>query len=183
MTEGGVFDLAFNHLMVAEGGGALVRNPNDPGGSTKWGISLRFLRDVRKNPNLDESEIAGLTREAARDLAYEHFYLPLGLKDCTNEKAAIILLDQAFNRGVGPVTEQLKLLLGPKFSPSFPTLSSLLNFYGDHADILEASYSFLIHFLVSSQEAYISIVKAKPNLITFLPGWLHRTHALFAVIA
>lgn len=59
--------------------GGLVDHPADPGGITKWGISLRFLRalglDVNGDGVVDGRDIRGLTEDQVAALYREHFWL------------------------------------------------------------------------------------------------------------
>lgn len=59
-----VWDVAFNQLMLNEGG--YVCDPNDKGGETKWGISKA------QYPDLD---ICNLTQEQAKEIYFKDYWL------------------------------------------------------------------------------------------------------------
>lgn len=61
------FDLAIPVLLKAEGDGQISRDPHDPGGVTKYGISKRSYPTV---------DIENLTREDATDIYKRDWWLP-----------------------------------------------------------------------------------------------------------
>ena len=70
--------------------GGLVDHPADPGGLTKWGVSLRFLRaigvDLNGDGTVDGRDIRSLTHEQRDAIYRDHFWdrcrcdeLPIGI--------------------------------------------------------------------------------------------------------
>ena len=86
MTE--LFDRCIEVILRNEGG--YVNDPDDPGGETKYGISHRAF------PELD---IKHLTIEEAKEIYYDHYWLPLleGLEDVN---AALQIFDMGVNAGL-----------------------------------------------------------------------------------
>lgn len=82
------FDSAFTRVLGNEGG--YVFNPADPGGETNWGISTRSY------PNTD---IKNLTRDQARDIYFQDFWLPLN-GDSIAAGVGFQLFDFAVNSGI-----------------------------------------------------------------------------------
>lgn len=176
-----LFNEAIKHLIQAEGG--FVNHPNDPGGATKYGITLNTLRDYRNNPSLDAKDVELLNLDEAKEIYFERYYKPLGLNECTNRIACIILLDQAVNRGLSACIHDLHQIFGYKINPSFPRAVDVLNFYEEEFDKLPMlNISFAIDFLIRSQSEYLRIAKNNQKLAIFLNGWMNRTHRLFALI-
>ena len=71
------FTEAVNFALAHEGG--FVDDKTDRGGTTNWGISLRFLRDIvggdiDMDGDVDADDIRALTRQQAIDLYREHFW-------------------------------------------------------------------------------------------------------------
>lgn len=94
------FAEAFDRLMGNEGGYSC--NPADPGGETNWGISKRSY------PTLD---IKNLTREKARDIYYQDFWLPIGGQD-RYDGVAFQLFDFAVNSGISTAIRKYQKALG-----------------------------------------------------------------------
>lgn len=76
--------------------GGFVDDPDDPGGATKWGISLRFLRRI--DPGADAETIRNLSYDRMAGIYREHFWdackcggLPAGL--------SLAVFDCAVNQG------------------------------------------------------------------------------------
>lgn len=77
--------------------GGLHTDPNDPGGTTKWGISQRA------HPGVD---VAGLTRDGAVQLYYTEYWQPSGAADQPMPLAQV-MLDAAANQGVAAARQLL----------------------------------------------------------------------------
>lgn len=85
------FDRAVEHVFKVEGG--LVDHPEDPGGITKYGISLRAF------PHLGRSGIITLTRAEARDLYLLHYWRPIAER-VHDERFTFAVFDAAVNHGL-----------------------------------------------------------------------------------
>lgn len=99
------FDLAIPVILKHEGG--LREDPNDPGGITNMGISLRFLKncglkyDFNGDGVIDEREIRELTPEHAT-LIYRNEFWDLNRYDrIINQAVATKTLDLCVNVGAG----------------------------------------------------------------------------------
>ncbi len=94
--------------------GGLVDHPADPGGLTKWGISLRFLRalglDINGDGVVDGRDIRSLTEEQVAALYREHFWLKCR---CPALPAGVDLavFDCAVNQGPGRAVRFLQAAL------------------------------------------------------------------------
>ena len=87
------FAQALDHVLKWEGGNKITDDPRDPGGLTKWGVSLRA------HPKLGRDGIRNLTREQAADIYKREYWLPCG---CHKLRPALALavFDAAVNVGV-----------------------------------------------------------------------------------
>lgn len=76
MSSDPLFEAEFLTILNDEGGDKVTRDPDDPGGTTKYGISQRFLDTVAPGRKAED-----LTQEEAKALYYEHFWLEYKFPD------------------------------------------------------------------------------------------------------
>lgn len=95
------FDAAWRFIQQSEGGGVLHKDPDDPGGLTRWGISQRAFPDV---------DIALLTESAAKQIFRDHYWTPCQC-DLLPPSIAVAVADSAFNQGVRRATVLLQRAL------------------------------------------------------------------------
>lgn len=178
-------------ILVVEGG--FVDDPADRGGTTKYGISLRFLKavgridanrdgfadlDLNFDTVLDGQDIAALTPEIAGQLYLKHFYLGPGFWVVPRPFDAA-LFDQAVNAGTTAAIRILQRALNQFGPPRLAedavlgnlTLAKLLELKRTGAPVLQA---------IRDQAAarYRAIVAADPSQRRFLKGWLRRAQEL-----
>ncbi len=105
------FNTSFDRLLGNEGG--YVFNPADPGGETNWGISKRSYPTV---------DIKNLTRDQARDIYYQDFWLPLA-GDTLPGSVAFQLFDFAVNSGIQTALRAYQRALGVADDGNFGSAS------------------------------------------------------------
>ncbi|MDQ3235465.1 MAG: hypothetical protein M3Q07_26950 [Pseudobdellovibrionaceae bacterium] len=88
------FQEAVRLILELEGGGRIVSHPDDPGGLTKYGISLRA------HPELGAEGIRNLTEEEAIEIYRNKYWIPLRLGRFS-PRLALPLFDAAVNHGPG----------------------------------------------------------------------------------
>lgn len=171
------FTTAINIILKHEGGWA--NNPNDPGGATNWGISLRWLKTVQ--PDADISTIRGMPQTKAIDLYRRYFWDPWPYGLIMNQQVATKVLDMAVN--MGP----------PSFRPTDRPWAHIIlqravndcngndvvedGIFGPQTleAINRANSLQLLGKLISEQSDYYRrIAEQNPKLKGFLPGWLAR---------
>ncbi|WP_442596281.1 glycoside hydrolase family 108 protein [Parapusillimonas sp. JC17] len=87
------FDIAFERLIGHEGG--YVNHPDDRGGETNWGITLRTAREAGYTGSMRD-----LTREQAREI-YRVAYWQRARCDEFDGAIAFQVFDAAVNHGIG----------------------------------------------------------------------------------
>lgn len=169
------FDKAFEYTMPFEGWDAYTNDPDDKGGATKYGITVRTLKairfDVDGDGDVTENDVKSLTYSQAKDILKRKYWDVIQADSIESERIAIKLFDCAVNMGPARATRiaqealnDLRYglvvdgLMGPK------TLSAL---NGSDEDVF-----FL--FLVSRLEQYYVGL----NQRKFLKGWLRRARTL-----
>lgn len=161
----------FNVIIEHEGG--YVDNKNDPGGKTKYGISLQFIKglslengDIDKDGDIDENDIRALTIEDSKELYKKFFWDPLHLEAIVNEELKLHLFDHGVNAGTKTGVKLLQKILGLTEDGSIgPMTIKAANSYT--GNIIEK-------YKMARQEYYISIIAKNPRLIVFQKGWFNR---------
>ena len=111
------FDTFVEKIIIHEGGSLISDDPDDRGGTTKYGISIKFAGSINLDLDNDgrttSADIIALTLEDAKKIYFEHFWekiqghlLPRGL--------AYIAFDAAVNQGVYAGSVDLQRSLGVK---------------------------------------------------------------------
>ncbi len=185
------------HIFTARWEGGLVDHPNDPGGITNHGISLRFLQGVDGKTNIDidlnddgmvnGEDIRLLTKEDAALLLKEQFWQPLRCDDLPLP-LAITTYDSGVNMGINravkilqqtcnTITDQLfegtaeRLTVDGKIGPK--TLQVCHDIEGARSVVYAAHRA-----VYNRMQFYRDLVASKPNFEPFLKGWLNRCDAL-----
>lgn len=168
------FDLAIPVVLAHEGGWA--NHPADPGGATKYGISLRFLRaqglDMDGDGDVDADDVRGLTPTQAADLYRERFWDAYRYDRIVDSQVAGKVLDVAVNlgpkrahrlvqRALRECGERVEVdgVFGPK------TVSAVND--------CEAR-ELLIELCHQQATYYATLVELHPRFAAFAAGWKRR---------
>ena len=98
------FNIAFDRLIGHEGGYA--NHPNDPGGETNWGITLRTARGAGYTGSMRD-----LTRVQAQEI-YRTAYWGRAKADQYDSAIAFQLFDAGVNHGIGQAIRFLQRAVG-----------------------------------------------------------------------
>lgn len=151
---------AIDFVLKMEGGSEAENDPNDPGGSTKFGISKKAY------PGED---IAALTLERAKEL-YRLDYWQACRCDELPSDFAIAVFDTAVNQGVGKAKRLLQIALGV-------TVDGVI---GDKtlAAAHKAGPRQVKKFLAERLAAYARLMAEHQNLLVFAVNWSFRVISL-----
>ena len=163
------FTLSLKVVRRWEGG--LIDHPSDPGGVTKWGISLRFLRSIGLDVNgdgvVDGKDIRSLTEEQVAKLYYDHFwskcycdFLPTGVD--------LAAFDCGVNQGPGRAKRFLQKALKVKVDGKIGPITL------DAANKADPN-TLLGEFMVRRAIHYSSLV----NMTVFGLGWFRRLFDIY----
>lgn len=153
--------------------GGYVDDPADRGGATKWGISLRLLKqldmDIDGDGDIDALDIRALTRERAGKIFQQEFWRFERLR---SQDVATKMFDTAVNCSVRVSTKiaQRSLnwlgwrlavdgLLGPV------TVAAINN---------APEAEFFREYRARQADFYARIVLRRPSQERFLLGWMRR---------
>lgn len=169
------FSEAIKVVLKHEGG--LSDDKNDSGSWTKYGISLRFLKQSHIDPNGDgvenSADIIHLTLTEADNIYYNQFWLKGHYDKIDDRRVAAHLFDFGVNAGL---SQSAKL--------SKRAINRILTTPIIVDGIMDAKTIQIINHLVPSvflsalkaeeKDFYLEIVKRHPQLKCFLKGWLSR---------
>ena len=172
----GVFNEALKNTLTHEGG--FVDNPADPGGATKWGISLRFLRakgvqagDIDGDGDVDKQDIESLRPGHAEDFYRKNFWDKYHYA-CLPVDLAKKVFDMAVNMGPGQAHKLLQracnefgagLVVDGVIGSKTRAMARTMN----EGELLSVLRRGAINF-------YFNLAKKKPELALFLHGWCRR---------
>lgn len=98
------FDEAFDKLLGHEGG--YVNHPDDPGGETNWGITIRVARENGYNGSMRE-----MPQSVAKEIYRKRFWVPI-YGDLLPSTIRYAMFDAAVNSGVGQAARWLQRAVG-----------------------------------------------------------------------
>jgi len=165
------FNRCIHIILESEGG--FVDDPDDRGGATNMGISLRFLKgtgdidfDLDHDGDIDVDDIKRMNDHFAAIAYKKYFWDPLQLDQLHNESLCLQVFDHAVNAGTRNAVKMLQAvagckqdgLIGPKTIASANTFSE---------NIAERYYKERIDF-------YTKLAREKPVFGKFLRGWINR---------
>lgn len=170
------FNQAIPIILQHEGG--FANDPNDKGGTTNWGISLRyaktlgFLLDIDGDGDVDGEDIRRLPKEKAVELYKKNWWDAFGYAWLSNQFVAAKVFDMAVNMGPGAAHALVqkacnacgaKLIVDGNLGPiSRGVMNSM-------------KPSKLITAIQSQQVAfYEAIVRRDPSQARFRRTWLLR---------
>lgn len=97
-------------LMFGHEGG-YSNHPSDPGGPTKYGVTLKTLRAHRRNPNLKADDVKALTLAEAEDV-YRRSYWTQSGGDLLPAGLDYSAFDYGVNSGPATAVKRLQRVLG-----------------------------------------------------------------------
>ncbi len=151
--------------------GGLVDHPSDPGGITKWGISLRFLRaigmDVNGDGVINGRDIKSLTIPHIEEIYHDHFwakchcdFLPVGID--------LAVFDCAVNQGPNRAKRLLQKALKVKADGMIGPITLAAADKANPAELLG-------EFMARRAVHYSSLT----NVIIFGLGWFRRIFDIY----
>lgn len=158
------FDACIPLILQAEGG--YSDNPNDPGGPTNFGITLKTLEDWEGKTGLSANDVKGLSLSTAREIYRTNYWnrmqcgsLPDGLD--------LEVFDFGVNAGPGQAVKTLQQIVGVTQDGSMGpiTLAAVGTFKPD--DLLD-EYA----------KRRIAFYQSLPTAATFLKGWVNRVNQI-----
>lgn len=160
-----IFEAALEVVLAWEGGSAYTEDPADPGGATKWGISLAFMRQLE--PRAGADRIRALSREDAAAIYAREFWQPIR-GDQLPPPLALFTFDSAVNLGVPRAVRLLQQAVGsaPDGVMGPRTLGAAASVGGRPEALAQA----LVEMATDRMQIYVT----RPGFARFGRGWTRR---------
>jgi lysozyme family protein len=179
------FERAIPHILLHEGG--FVNHPNDPGGATNFGISLRFLRgfpqegDLNRDGRVDIEDIVNMTREQASQIYRRHWWDRYQYGRINDQTIATKVFDLSVNMGADRAHRLLQTALNNTFGLRLTVDGVLgnasfvaINAVGDG----DEERRLLTAYADEAWRFYERLIERNPRLSVFRNGWRNRAYAL-----
>lgn len=176
------FEEALPYVLEHEGV-TYTDDPKDPGGATKFGISLRFVLegsielDLDHDGDVDKQDIALLDLATASVLYANHFWFPGRMGLFRSQVVATKLFDTAVNIGLHRSARLVQHLLVSDFGRPLQVDGII----GGRtvAAVNTVDPERLVVAISKAQEGYYrGLVEQRPVLSRFLKGWVRRARRI-----
>lgn len=177
-----LFEKAIPHILANEGG--MVDNPNDPGGATNHGISLRFMEgsadgDINNDGVINKEDIRQLNQGQAAELYRKNFWAPNYYGDIRNQGLATKIFDVAVNMGSLTANKMLQQACNLANTTAVLKVDGKIGNESLRAiNNLDAQYLVSIVCSLAARH-YILLCENNNKLKIFLRGWLIRARKTY----
>jgi lysozyme family protein len=184
MSNDPVFDQALAFVLSHEGS-SYVDDPADPGGATKFGISLHELQalghlagldiDINRDGHVDARDIAALTQDEAALIYREAYWDKWAYGRINDPSVAAKVFDLAVNMGPGQAHRMVQRAIRSAWVPTAE--DGILG--SQTLSAINAASPAALYAALKSEAAgfYRWLAATKPALGKFLDGWLNRAYS------
>lgn len=167
------FDQAFKYTLGNESD-KYTDDPNDPGGPTKYGITLKVLQETLGS-NQTAKDVAIMSIDMAKSIYQKKYWEKMGCDKLMDQPLAIALFDTGVNMGPGTAIKMVQRSLDqPEDGVFGPATLYSLNFHNPKLTLLD--------LIRTVQNHYIEIVIKTPTSIKYLRGWMARSQKLMDLV-
>lgn len=169
------FQYAVKVVLKHEGG--LSNNKADPGGITKYGLSLRFL----KNENIDDDgdgdvdldDVIHLDLSDADEIYAKFWWQKYNYNEINDLKLATKIFDSSVNMGASQCHKLLKRAINRMVTIGVPENGVLDTHTIALINKMNAEH-LLENLRLEERDFYLELVERHPPLKVFEKGWLNR---------
>ncbi|MEM6693873.1 MAG: holin-associated N-acetylmuramidase [Pseudomonadota bacterium] len=177
-----------DEIVTREGG--FVHDPDDPGGPTKYGVTLRTLRslgvDVDGDGDSDIADLRGLRREHARDIFLQHYFHRPGLGHLPESIQASVF-DMYVNSGANAVRILQRVLRAMGHDLAVDGVLGPLTIAAAQAGEAAAPAYFADAYGIARRNYYYALADRRPASRKFARradggkgGWIRRAEEFIA---
>jgi lysozyme family protein len=162
------FQRALQHTLKEEGG--YVNDPVDRGGATNMGVTQRVYDAYRQRKGQGARPVREITMAEVSDI-YERQYWGEAKCNSMPWPASLAHFDAAVNTGVVQANKLLQRALGVKDDGmvGMVTMGAL------HEQASADPIGLALRIAAARLRFYAAIVRARPEQVKFLMGWMLRT--------
>lgn len=167
-------------IIAAEGGDRYTCNPADPGGATRFGVTIPALTDRWRAAGIvatvpTPADIQALTLDGARDF-YAWLMERTGIAKITNATVRYFVFDAAVHMGAQQATKLLQRAVGVADDGALGpvTLAACPLVDGDKLARLIGVEQMLFYGRLAAGNLTDADKDGKPDQLEFLPGYLNR---------
>ena len=175
-------------VIVAEGGSAFTYRADDPGGATRWGITVPALTDWWRSRGIAATpgpmDIRDLDADKARDF-YGWLMEHTGIARIPNDTVRYFVFDAAVHMGAQQATKLLQRALGVADDGVLGpvTLAACPRLDGDKLARLVGVEQMLFYGRLAAGNLTDADKDGVPDQLEFLPGYLNRLSRKMRTVA
>lgn len=179
------FERAIDVVLAHEGG--FVNNPNDPGGATNYGISIRFLQqlpvmmgDLDHDGDIDVQDIRNMMVGDAKRIYKQFWWDKFRYSDIKDQTIATKVFDFAVNMGAKRahilLQRTLNNLYGLRLTVDGVLGNATISVVNAVSDLQEQQ--LLNAYCDEAWKFYKKLMIDNPKLKVFAKGWRNRAYSL-----
>jgi lysozyme family protein len=168
-------------------------HPDDRGGPTKHGITLKALQDWRFAKNgtprsqTTKDDVKGLLEAEATDMYRALYWNPLKLDQVKSGKKCVVIMSASVNMGWHFAAKSLQRAVNGCIVKFKEPAAELVvdGSIGDKSIVsLNAvnEEKFILEFFEECQKKYIDIVVKDCSQVVFFRGWMNRANAMLELV-
>lgn len=167
------------HAHVCKWEGFYSDDPDDAGGATKYGVSLKFLQglgtegDITGDGIVDKQDVLAITPDIQKQLFKYNFWDNMDL-DTWPPRIAMCFYDSAVNAGTRQTIKLLQRALG--------VADDGVCGQATKAAVASADDLATALLMCDKRDAFYNSIASKGNNQKFLKGWLNRVEACRSLI-
>jgi lysozyme family protein len=157
---------------IIENEGGYVNHPNDPGGATKYGISLRFYRNLK--PDATKKDITNITKQDAIDIYYKHWYSKYNYDAIEDDILSSKVFDFSINMGPARAHKIFQTSINAANKEKLVVVDGIIGpatlSHANNSDPVK-----LVDFLaLNACKYYLSLCENNEANYKFIVGWINR---------